>query len=149
MSELNVPPPESVNETKTKETNNNINKVNSSNNNIAVNLSSKRMNSPKLEIEEHMYKKSSTYNLGEGVAFFAENNLIKIVKEKNDMYQKAKTCKVENRHKININNNQPIEGDVNHLATINEVSNSKVDSSEISDDSKNNSKEKQSVMYTK
>lgn len=93
--------------------------------------------------QNNLYKISCTDNFGEDQAQFN----ISTINDKNifnkdiDSVQKSKTCKEENINRLNLNyhfNNN----DQNHLnavlETINEVSNSKIDSSEINDLEENN-----------
>ena len=100
----------------------------------------------KIEEDNLTYIKSSTYNIGEGITVFQINNFNDSMNINQSAVKKSKTCKEETinninrlniQYRFNNNNNGP-----NRLATvletINEVSNSKVDSSELSDDNNNN-----------
>ena len=106
----------------------------------SINISGKSENEKKSEEEKVLFKKSNSYNLAEGVTFFKINNFNDKNINNNDALKKSKTFREENIYGLNIpyrlNNGQ------NHLATvletINEVSNSRVDSSELSDDENKN-----------
>lgn len=94
-------------------------------------------------------KKSSTFNIGEENASFKINILNENNNTKNPSVKKSKTYIEENVYRLNV---QHIFNNLGHnrlgtvLETINEVSNSKIDSSEISDrsdlDEENKNKEK-------
>ena len=104
-------------------------------------LSPKSMKERNIEEENVIYKKSSTYNIGEGVTVITINNFNDGQNINNKMpVKKAKTRNEENINRLNLgyhfNHNGPNRlGTV--LETINEVSNSKVDSSDLSDDDDN------------
>ena len=107
--------------------------------NINIHLSQRIFSDKNIEEENNPYKKSSTYNIGEGVTLFTINNFNDNNTGKNSV-KKSKSQKEGKSNNLNlqsrVNNNVQ-----NHLATvletINEVSNSKIDSSEISDDVEN------------
>ena len=87
------------------------------------------------------YKKSSTYNIGEGVTAVKINNFNDNKINNRSPVKKSKTCNEENINRLNLGYryNDKVQ---NHLGTvletINEVSNSKVDSSELSDNDDDN-----------
>ena len=108
-------------------------------NNINIHLSQSIVSDKNIEEGNNPYKKSSTYNIGEGVTLFTINNF-------NDNNIGKNSVKKSKSHKEGKSNNLNLQSRVNnnvqnHLATIletiNEVSNSKIDSSEISDDVEN------------
>ena len=110
-------------------------------NNPNMHLSPKSMKERNIEEENVIYKKSSTYNIGEGVTVITINNFNDNQNINNKIpVKKSKTRNEENINRLNLgyhfNHNGP-----NHLGTvletINEVSNSKVDSSDLSDDDDN------------
>ena len=89
--------------------------------------------------ENLLFKKSSSYKLGEGVTSFQINNFND---NPIDGLKKSRTCREENMYGYNLpyqgNNNGPGRF-ATILETINEVS-SKIDSSELSDDDENKNK---------
>ena len=89
--------------------------------------------------ENLLFKKSSSYKLGEGVTSFQINNFND---NPIDGLKKSRTCREENMYGYNLpyqgNNNGPGRF-ATILETINEVS-SKVNSSELSDDDENKNK---------
>ena len=87
------------------------------------------------------YKKSSTYNIGEGVTLFTINNFNDYTNNKYSSVKKSKSYKggshnrllnLAYRNKTKIHNHL---GTV--LETINEVSNSRIDSSQMSNNDEN------------
>ena len=101
-----------------------------------LNLSSKSEKGKKNE-EQKEFKKSSTYNMGEGAILIKMKNFNDISNNNSPYVKKSKSFKEININRLNlpyrINNNGGYHLDT-VLETINEVSNSIVDSSELSDD---------------
>ena len=126
--------------------NKNIKERNLSNKNIIPSIKLSPNNGPikKIEDDNSLYKKSSTYNIGEGETSFTINNFNDSGNNKNSIYIKSKTCKEENINKLNLQyrfNNNICRFHLDAvLETINEVSNSRVDSSDLSEDKNNNQK---------
>ena len=89
--------------------------------------------------ENLLFKKSSSYKLGEGVTSFKINNFND---NPIDGFKKSKTYREENIYATNLPNQGYLQNRfATILETINEVS-SKVDSSELSDEDENKNKNK-------
>jgi len=123
-------------------------KRNSANLNLSYNNNDSRSRSQSINIsaendeENLLFRKSSSYKIGEGVTSFKINNFND---NPIDGFKKSRTYREENIYGANLpyqgmNNGQNRFATI--LETINEVS-SKVDSSELSDDKENkNNKDK-------
>ena len=128
----------------TKEKNILLKNKSDKNQKVNIQLSPISNSNRKIEEDNLTYIKSSTYNIGEGVTVFQINNFNDNINIDKSAVKKSKTCKegtINNTNRLNIqtkfNNMGPNRlGTV--LETIFEVSNSKVDSSELSDDSNEN-----------
>lgn len=124
-------------------TNKNIKERNLSNKNLipSIYLSPNTGQIKKIEEDNSFYKKSSSYNIGEGETVFTINNFNDNLNYNNSIYIKSKTCKEQNNNRLNLQyriNNIIYQNHLDKvLETINEVSNSRVDSSDLSEDKNN------------
>lgn len=113
---------------------------NNNNPNKSINDSGKSDNDRQNGEENRLLKKSSTFNLENDIADIKIDN----INNNDDSIQKSQTLKEENNNRLNLY--RVSDNGLNHLATvletINEVSNSRIGSSEINsnNNNKNNNK---------